>query len=87
MKHDGGEDSARVNSQAAGRKIIVDSVVGTNARNLNVFGLQTDILELQATAFPEVDMPLLVATGDLFHPVTGSGKLVVDLIAHLEILE
>ena len=39
MKHDGGEDSARVNSQAAGREIIVDTVVGADARNLNVFRL------------------------------------------------
>ena len=61
--------------------------VGADACGLYVPGLQSHVLKLKTATCPEVDVPLLIATGYLRHRVASGSKLLIDLIAHLEMLE
>ena len=62
-------------------------VVGADACHLYVLLKDALVLELKPAALPQVDVPLRIATGYLIHRVTSCSKLLVDLVAHLEILQ
>ena len=87
FQHNAGKDSAGMDAEAAGREEGGGVFDGADRGNGDAGRGDASGEKLEAVAFWEVDVPLLLMAADRLHVKACGTEGVVDLIAHLETVE
>ena len=84
LDDDACQDASGADTQPPGREEIVVAGIGADACRLDALRCDAFGRQLPAVGFPKIDVPFVVAAGDVGHGKSRLAESLVDLIAHFK---